>query len=183
MPPDAGVARLNWGCGPSPRPGWLNSDLQGYPGVDLPCDIRAGLPLADESMDYVVAIHAVQDLPFVDLDGALTELRRVLKEGGVLRLGLPDLDRAIAAYLRGDGGYFYVPDEHARSVGGKLCVQVTWYGSTRTPFTFDLARELLERSGFRSITRCAYRETRSPWPDIVALDNRERESLFVEATR
>lgn len=177
------MMRLNWGCGPRPLPGWVNSDLVPGPGVDLACDIRAGLPLAAASIDYAVAIHALQDLPFTDLDQAIGELHRVLKRGGVLRLGLPDLERAIQAFLRGDAGYFHVPDSDVRSIGGKLCVQATWYGSVRTPFTFDLARELLERGGFHSVSRCAYRRTESPWPDITGLDNRERESLFVEATR
>jgi predicted SAM-dependent methyltransferase len=183
MSQDLPIARLNWGCGPHAPPGWINSDVRSLPGVHLACDIREGLPLRDASIDYAVAIHALQDLPFVDLDRALRELFRVLKDGGVLRLGLPDMDRAIAAYLRGDRGYFYVPDEDVRSIGGKLCVQVAWYGSNRTPFTFDLAAELLSRNGFRDVARCAFRETKSPWPDIVALDNRERESLFVEARR
>lgn len=175
--------RLNWGCGPRPAPGWLNSDIAAGPGIDLPCDIRDGLPLGDGAVDYAVAIHALQDLPFVDLCRALSELRRVLRRGGVLRLALPDLDRAISAYLRGDGAYFHVPDSDVRTVGGKLCVQATWYGSVRTPFTFDFARELLLCADFCAVTRCVFRETKSPWPDIVELDNRERESLFVEATR
>jgi predicted SAM-dependent methyltransferase len=183
MTPERGEVRLNWGCGPRAAPGWINSDLVPGPGVDLPCDIRDGLPLPDCSCDYIAAIHALQDLPFVDLDRALGELMRVLKPGGVLRLGLPDLDRAIAAYLRGDGGYFHVPDRDSRTVGGKLCVQVTWYGSVRTPFTFDFAREILEKNGFRAVIRCAHGVTESRFPEIVSLDNRERESLFVEAAR
>lgn len=32
----------------------------------------------------------------------VVEVRRVLKPGGVLRLGLPDLDKALQAYLRKD---------------------------------------------------------------------------------
>lgn len=175
--------RLNWGCGPRPVEGWINSDLVPGPGVDLPCDILSGLPLPDGACDYVVSIHALQAIAFPDLDRAVSELHRVLARGGVLRLGLPDLDRAITAYLRGDASYFYVPDEHSRTVAGKLCIQATWYGSVRTPFTFDFAREVLSRSGFRRVTRCAYRATESGHPEIVALDDRERESLFVEATR
>jgi hypothetical protein len=33
------------------------------------------------------------------------------------------------------------------------------------------------------VTRCAYCETVSPFPEIVALDNRERETLFIEAAK
>jgi ubiquinone/menaquinone biosynthesis C-methylase UbiE len=176
------VTRLNWGCGPEPPPGWINSDRLSAAGIDLSCDIVQGLALPDASVDYAVAIHALQDLAWSDIPVALKELRRVLKPGGALRLGLPDMDRAIAAYQRGDAGYFYVPDEHAAAVGAKLVTQLVWYGSTRTPFNGDFARESLERAGFRDVRRCGFRETHSAHPEIVSLDNRERESLFVEAT-
>jgi SAM-dependent methyltransferase len=176
-----GVRRLHWGCGPHPPAGWINSDVVAGPGVDVAGDIREGLPLASGSIDYAVAIHALQDLPWWDIPAALKELRRVLKPGGVLRLGLPDMDRAIAAYQRGDAGYFYVPDEHAAAIGAKLVAQLIWYGSTRTPINWDFAREALERARFRDVQRCAFRETRSAHAEIVSLDNRERESFFVEA--
>lgn len=89
----AAVARLNWGCGPCVAPGWINSDRISCKGVDVCCDIRSGLPLAAECMDYAVAIHVLQDLSWPDIAAALRELHRVLRPGGVLRLGLPDLDR------------------------------------------------------------------------------------------
>jgi predicted SAM-dependent methyltransferase len=153
------------------------------PGVDVECDIRSGLPIVSDSLDYAVCIHALQDLPYLDAVPALRELRRALRPGGVLRLALPDLDRAIDAYRRGDSGYFYVTDDDARTISGKLIVQMTWYGSSRLMFTHEFARELLQRAGFQSITRCRFRETASPFVDIVELDNRERESLFVEAQK
>jgi hypothetical protein len=101
----------------------------------------------------------------------------------VLRLGLPDLERALAAYARADRGYFYIPDADVRTLSGKLIVQITWYGSVRTPFTWEFTHELLLDAGFARVERCAYRTTASRYPEIVELDNRERESLFVEAIK
>jgi SAM-dependent methyltransferase len=177
------VTRLNWGCGPRPVPGWLNSDRLDGPGIDLPCDIRAGLPLPAASVDYAVAVHVLQDLAYADVLPALHELRRVLRPGGVLRLAVPDLERAIRAFVGNDPAYFYVPDADARSVGAKLVTQIVWYGSVRTPFTWDFLGERLGRAGFRDVARCAFGQTHSPWPDIVTLDDRPRESLFAEAAR
>jgi predicted SAM-dependent methyltransferase len=164
-------------------PGWVNSDKDAAPGVDVVRDIREGLPLASESFDYAVSIHALPEIPYPQLEDVLWELRRVLKPGGVLRLGLPDLDRAIQAYLRQDRDYFLIPDETVTALGGKLVVQMTWYGRSRTMFTYEFVEELLQKSGFRQIARCAYQETHSLYPEIVELDNRPQESLFVEAVR
>jgi len=177
------VARLNWGCGEHVLPGWINSDTKEGPGVDLVCDIRQGLPLADDSIDYAVSIHALPEVPYPDLLPVVRELRRVLKPGGVLRLALPDLERAFAAYRRGDRDFFLVADEEWRDVGSKLVVQLVWYGYSRTPFVSGFVRELLEKAGFVDVTQLAYGQTASPFPEIVDLDNRERESLFVEARK
>lgn len=175
--------RLNWGCGPVIVPGWLNIDRVARPGVHSAGDIRDGLQLRDDSVDYAVAMHVIQDLPYLDVLPALVELRRALKAGGVLRLGVPDLERAIDAWRRGDARYFYIPDEEVSTLGGKLIVQATWYGSVRTPFTWDFLHELGLRARFAEIRRCTFRHTHSAWPDIVALDNRERESLYVEVVK
>jgi predicted SAM-dependent methyltransferase len=177
------VRRLNWGCGTHPEPGWVNSDAKEAQGIDLVCDIRHGLTLADGSMDYIVSIHALPELALPDQVPALRELRRVLADGGVLRLALPDLDRGIRAYQAGDASHFLVSDDDACSLGAKFVTHMLWHGYTRTLFTADLIEELLGRAGFARVRHCAFHETASGIPEIVALDNRERESLFVEAWR
>jgi predicted SAM-dependent methyltransferase len=183
MSVEAGVRRLNWGCGTDPDPGWINSDIKEDPAVDISADILEGLPLEEGSIDYAVSIHALPELRYTDQVPALMELRRVLAPEGVLRLALPDLDRAIRAYREGDRGYFLVPDEDARAIGSKMITQLLWYGYSKTLFTYDFIAELLERAGFREVRRCAYRETASRFPAIVELDNRPEESLFVEARK
>ena len=177
------LRRLNWGCGTEPQPGWINSDIKEDPTVDLSCDILEGLPLEEGSVDYAVSIHALPELSYPDQVPALMELRRVLAPGGVLRLALPDFDRAIEAYRAGDRDYFLIPDEDARALGSKLIVQLLWYGYSKTLFTFDFIAELLRRAGFGAVRRCEFQQTHSRYPEIVSLDNRREESLFVEARK
>jgi predicted SAM-dependent methyltransferase len=175
------LLKLNLGCGPQAAPGWLNCDRLGAPGVELRFDVTRGVPLATASVDCIAAIHVLQDLAWPAIAPVLAELHRILKPRALLRLAVPDLDRAIGAYLARDARYFYVPDTDARSVGAKLVTQVIWYGSVRTPCTFEFLDEWLTSAGFVDVVRSAFGESRMA--GLAALDNRERESLFVEAVK
>jgi predicted SAM-dependent methyltransferase len=179
----ASVHRLNWGCGDHTAPGWINSDVKQAPGVDLVADILEGLPLEDDSIDYAVSIHALPEIPYPKLVPALVELRRVLKPGGILRLALPDLDKAIRAYVLGHQDHFKVDEREVSSRGGRFIAHMLWYGYSRSLFTHDFVRELLERGGFVNVTTCRYRITTTRFPEIVELDNRADESLFMEAQK
>ncbi len=177
------IKRLNWGCGGWTPDGWINSDFKDDPGVNLVADISKGLPIESDSLDYAVSIHSLPEISYPDLVPTLAELRRVLKPGGTLRVSLPDLDIGIAAYQRGDKSYFLIPDDEVKSVSAKFIVQMLWYGYTKLLFTHDFIIEMLEKAGFAKVERCSHKVTRSPWPEITDLDNREAESLFVEATK
>lgn len=178
------LRRLNWGCGDDVRAGWLNADLRvDVPGVDVPGDLRDGLPLRTGSLDYIASMHALQMIAYPQLVPALAELRRVLRSGGVLRLGLPDLEMAVEAWQEGRAEHFLVPDEDERTLSGKLITHLLWYGWSVTLFTAEWAEDLLRRAGFVDVTRCAFGQTASRYPHVVELDNRPDESFFIEATR
>ena len=177
------IKRLNWGCGGQGEPGWINSDLKEGPGIEITGDILNGLPLESDYLDYIVSIHALPMIPYPDVVSALQELRRVLKPDGVLRLSLPDLDKGIRAYHQNDRDYFLIPDDETKSISGKLIVQLIWHGYSRTLFTYEFAEELIQKAGFRDVRECNYLETYSSFDEIVGLDNREKESFFVEAVK
>jgi SAM-dependent methyltransferase len=182
QPYEGQARRLNWGCGSWVEPGWVNSDLKESEGV-VAADIRQGLPFETNSFDYVVSIHALPELEYPELLPALVELRRIVKPAATLRLGLPDLDKSVDAYRRGDRGYFQIPDEEMQTLGGKLAAHLVWYGYSRTVFVPEFIEELLFKAGFGSVDHVEYGETRSRYPAIVSLDNRGLESFFVEARK
>jgi SAM-dependent methyltransferase len=175
----APLRRLHWGCGGVIAPGWINSDVIDAPGIDVICDIRTGLRLPDDHVDYIVSHHSLPELKIWDQIPALQELRRVLKPGGVLRLSLPDLDAAIAAYLGGRQSYFevYAWD----TLAGNFITQILWHSYSATLFTTSFAEELLTKAGFAEVRQTAYRVTSSRYPEIVELDSRPAESFYVEA--
>lgn len=177
------VRRLNWGSGGNVRDGWINADRTGGPNVDLVGDIREGLPIESATIDYAVSVHALQELGYSELGPALEELRRVLRPGGTLRLVLPDLDAAIRAYLEHDEEHFLVDRDKIRSQGGRFISHILWHGHSRTLFTFDSIEELLIDAGFVDVTACRYGETSTRFAEIVELDNREPDSLYVEGRK
>src|SRR5204862_4082730 len=122
-------------------------------------------------------------IAYGDLVPVLQELWRMLEPGGVLRLGLPDLDKGIRAYLDGDRSYFAVPDDHTSSLGGKFILHMLWYGYSVSMFPRDFTHELLRTAGFGSIRDCGYRETASDHAGITEIDNREPESFLVEGAK
>ncbi len=175
------VRRLHWACGYAATPGWINSDVVPGKGIDLPCDIRSGLALADDSIDYIVSHHGLNDLKIYEQVPALRQLRRVLKPGGTIRMGLPDLDRLIAEYQAGNREFFLIYDWD--TIDGNFISHMLWYNLSQTPFTYPFAEELFRRAGFRQIRRTAFQQTATDFPEIVSLDTREAESFFIEGTK
>jgi hypothetical protein len=176
------IRRLHWGCDDITPDNWINSDIQEGPGIDISCDILDGLPLDSNSIDYISSQHTLTCLEIYDVKGALRELHRVLKLGGVLRLSLPDLDRAIAAYQRGEWNYFWYGWSWD-TISGNFITTILAHSCNRSLFTYEFAEELLCKAGFNDVRRVAYRQTASSYPEIIELDNREWESFYVEATK
>jgi hypothetical protein len=78
--------RLHIGCGRNIVPGWLNIDVEAFPGVDLRYDMRRRFPFADESVARIFCEHLVMGLDYhADLPQFLSECHRVLEPDGVAR--------------------------------------------------------------------------------------------------
>jgi predicted SAM-dependent methyltransferase len=90
---------VNLGCGTRYHSDWINIDISSHgPGV-IQHDLSQGIPLPDGSCDVVY--HAAV-LEHMRRDAALSllhECHRVLKPGGITRVGVPDLERLCSLYL------------------------------------------------------------------------------------
>jgi predicted SAM-dependent methyltransferase len=96
--------KLNLGCGPNIRPGWVNVDL--FAEAPFHYDVRYGLPFADGSCSYVYSEHLLEHLPYTDGVQFLRECFRVLDTGGVLRTVVPNYIEIFRAYVYNKGEYF-----------------------------------------------------------------------------
>lgn len=123
-----GLRCLNLGCGSRAHPEWTNVDFSPYarlrrrPRVvaaldrvgllsderlerlraldpDIVCwDLRRGVPFPDRAFDVVYHSHLLEHLPRTAAGGLLRECWRVCRPEGILRIVVPDLERAAAAY-------------------------------------------------------------------------------------
>jgi SAM-dependent methyltransferase len=88
------VRRLDIGCGPKRRPGFIGTDRFPMPGVSVVADLdAAGLPFADDSFDLIFACHSlehIEDLPFV-----MSEVWRVGKPGAQVCILAPYYTQAV----------------------------------------------------------------------------------------
>lgn len=110
-------------------------------------DIRFPYPLEANTIDS----YQIEDvIEHIEIDKAvqiLNEIYRILKEGGYLRLSLPDYHAPVLlhnSFLNSSGGVLYDPYGGGKYVGGKVCDG----GHVWFP-TYGLVREILEQSDFK----------------------------------
>jgi predicted SAM-dependent methyltransferase len=97
--------KLNVGCGPNVKDGWVNIDLD--PASNLQLDIRRPLPFPDRSCDFIYGEHVFEHLSYPgDAEQFLRECHRVLKSGGILSIGVPDLEWPLQEYATGRMDFF-----------------------------------------------------------------------------
>nr|WP_052478854.1 methyltransferase domain-containing protein [Kibdelosporangium sp. MJ126-NF4]CEL20953.1 Conserved domain protein [Kibdelosporangium sp. MJ126-NF4]CTQ95533.1 Conserved domain protein [Kibdelosporangium sp. MJ126-NF4] len=153
-------------------------------------DVRRPLPFADGCFEWAYSEHLIEHIPLPDAVTWLTEVKRILKPGGLLRLTTPDLRRYVESYLAADGGFFAgyrerltargappMPDRRAFMVN-----HIFYFWDHRWIYDADELRYVLQRAGFPDMRVRSFRRGRLP--DVAALDDRARddETIYVEVT-
>jgi len=154
---------LHVGCANRYYEGFINSDkVEVWKGkkrkLDLVMDLGKPWPYKDESVDGIVGMHVFQQLTWRELLVAFSEAKRVLKKGGVLRIGCPmiEIDKPLE-YLLG------------------------WRNINL--FSLDLLKTVLvDRIGFRRFRERGYK--RSWLPILTIADNRQhRGTLYMDVVK
>ena len=94
--------KLNLCCGDKILAGYVNVDIQNYNGVtpDVYADARR-LPFADNEVDEVLVVHAIEHFYRWEVDAVLKEWLRVLKPKAKLILECPNMLEACRLYVQG----------------------------------------------------------------------------------
>lgn len=174
--------RLHLGCGTVRLRGWVNIDVDGEP--DLQLDLRYGLPFADESVDLIHTEHMLEHMLLADGRLLLSDARRVLRSGGVMRIGVPDLAPIVRRYQSEDwrdqpwltaGTFDWIDTPVA-------LINVAFRGWQHL-YLYDEAelRLRLEQACFRQVERVRW--GLSSHAELVGLETRPETDLIVEAVK
>lgn len=171
--------RLHLGSGHTRLPGWVNIDLIGYK-CDLTWDLGRPLPFAPGAADAVFSEHVLEHLPLLLGLTLMSETHRVLRPGGVVRIGVPDGHRYAESYLAGGAG---VIDEHRPGRPTPLLAMQEIYfrhGHT-TMYDEETLILLLRAAGFDETRVAEFGNSDIvPCPDS---ESRRAETVYVEAVR
>jgi predicted SAM-dependent methyltransferase len=96
--------RVQFGCGPQPRKGWLNTDM--WPGPwsnpDICLDASRPFPFASKSVAEIYSEHMFEHLDYpTEVRLFLSECFRVLECGATMTVGVPDFDAIYERYRKG----------------------------------------------------------------------------------
>ncbi|GIM94383.1 class I SAM-dependent methyltransferase [Paractinoplanes toevensis] len=191
-----GPVLLSIGSGRTVPAGWVGIDLKKGDRV-FRCDLRKPLPLADASVDAILAEHVLEHFCPDDLPSMLAEMRRVLRPGAPLRIVCPDAG-IVAELLRGQQSP-RVRDQVAfdTRVHGwdpmepllpwRIANRLTYqFGQHQVLLTAASTTALLEAAGFTGARSMAMTETayfdQVPGTHLARFPDSAHEAFTVEAT-
>jgi predicted SAM-dependent methyltransferase len=175
--------KLHLGCGTKQIPGFVHVDVEGYPHVDLREQVSALKFAQDNSVELIYASHVLEHFGRHEVDQVLREWFRVLREGGVLRLAVPDFEAIVLRYQE---------TRDLNELLGLVCGgQRGEYDFHKMIFDEKSLRERLRLVGFSSVSRYDWRKTEHSWLDDYSqayLPHMDKESgrlmsLNVEAVK
>ena len=173
--------RLNCGCGPNLKQGWINIDPSNSE-ADLHLDLRRPLPFRNGSATAIYSEHFFEHLEYpAETSVFLAESLRILKPGGRFRVGVPDTEWPIMSYAFGDDLFFEKAREfwHPRWCDTRMHnINYHFRQGTEHKYAYDYEtlEKILIEAGFSSVTRASF---------DPALDSKSRElgTLYAEALK
>lgn len=135
-------------------------------------NVTKTFPYSDATFDFVFSAHLLEHLYPHQTIFCLNETFRVLIRGGVVRIGVPDLDKIVKNY----------DPQHSEKFLEAVFEAKQKYDKNKHHWHYNeiSLTKLLKEAGFSKIYRCKFQEGNCA--DVTLIDNRP-ESLFMEAIK
>jgi predicted SAM-dependent methyltransferase len=143
--------------------------IPGYTTIDLAvCDIAHDLrvvpyPFADGSIDEILVSHVLEHMLRADGYAILKECYRILRPGGAIHLGVPDLDKFITCAALND--WQAVDTAKSRDFNafiGNPTEPLDSPGRHRYMYNFEALAWMLQATGFINIKQADYSALHEP---------------------
>ena len=181
--------RINLCCGPNKLLNWVNVDIHG---ADVNIDLENNLlPFPDSSASVVICISAINYFTRERAKEILSDILRVLKPDGLLRIAVQDLRILAKAYLESDYSFWFqkLDNGKERFAGATFADKFNHffygfpsYGKTcKWVYDAESLTNLLAECGFTQIIQKEFME--SEIQEIAQIDNRPEQMFFLEARR
>ena len=176
---------LNLGSGERgfSAPNWINVDGYPFPHTHHLMDITRRFPFEDASFEGIFFQHVLEHFPQTLGVEILSECRRILAPGGILRVTVPNAEHVFRTYLLDPADLM----AHRHAVNGLPMESVNLYAYQRYEhqclYDFALISHSLKDAGFSEV---AQRQLHVGADALLAnVDDQEYrwESLYVEARR
>ena len=186
---------VNIGCGFAGRDGWVNIDCFNAGQVNCLFDVRRSLPFPDHSVKAIFTEHFFEHLDYLEeVPIFLNECYRVLQQGGVIRIIVPDAEPYLKSYVERDWEKLKQlrPLKHDLTdswFGFRYNTQMELvnvvfrqYEEHKFAYDYETLEFLLKRVNFSSVIRQSFNRSAS---SEVCIDEKKRasESLYVEAIK
>lgn len=144
--------KLHLGCGKRHIPGFVHIDAIDYPHIDHVATIDNLSFVGDSTVDLIYNCHVLEHFKRREIAKVLTEWKRVLKPGGILRISVPDFASLCEVYQRHGNKLELV-------IGALFGRQDYLYNIHYNVFDFPTLSKALEDVGFEQVRRYDWRQT------------------------
>jgi SAM-dependent methyltransferase len=190
--------KVQLGCGDDIKLGWVNFDLElKLPrGIDsaahprtmiINYDLRLGLPLDDNSCDFIYSSHFFEHLEYRHGLQLIRDCYRALRPGGVFRIALPNYRGLFEAYLRGDYKYVELIDilkvlpevePGTETLVDHINYGVYQHGQHKCIYDEEKIILILKKIGYSSVALSSYKKGIDPNTPV-----RQRYSFYMEVVK
>lgn len=151
--PDSNMNKINVGCGPSRREGWINVDIQPFKTVDVRMDVTKEWDFKDVS--FIYAEHFIEHLTLNQGFHFLYNAGKSLSDGGWIRLSTPNVEWVLKTHYK-----FDKLSDTAAALDSVTAINRAFYGwGHRFIYSPFMLKELLSQIGFSDIRLTDYQQS------------------------